>query len=211
MLDPGQIIAACYDPVASGLRVFGGSQESNFFRQHGTSPVERWYGAGIAAGTDLGTFSTTVNVLRAIPFFAPRGGTLDKLSFNVTASGSAGSKARVGIYRATSHTNLYPSSLVVDGGEIATITNGVKTSSISVALTPGELYYFAVLTGTSAPTLRAVTAPSAFPLLGIDTSMGTALGTFWTVSLAYAALPASFPGAATVGTGSFPLIAAHLV
>ncbi|MGH2374564.1 MAG: hypothetical protein ACRDIC_14005 [bacterium] len=101
---------------------------------------ERWYVAGPVATsgeTPSGT-SFAIGRLHTLPLLSPRGGTLDRIAFNVTTAIASG-LARVGIYQATSATNLYPDALIVDGGEFSTATTGIKSATINVTLAPDLL------------------------------------------------------------------------
>ncbi len=193
--------------AATGLEYAEPTKDISWFRQVGTSPIERWYGNLHIQTNTYTTGVPVVNTLYAFPFTSGRGGTLDRIQFNVTTGGAAGSVARVGIYTSTSDTNLYPNALVVDGGQFDTTSTGVKTATISAALTENKLYWLVFLSGTAAPTVRAG-QPSSMPnVLGIDSAMGTGSGIGLNVARAYGALPGTFPAGATVQTSSpIPII-----
>jgi hypothetical protein len=168
-----------------------------------------WYPAGgwtITAGVAL-----AVNVLRAVPFENNnRPFEIDRLAFNITSIGGAGSRVRIGIYRAQNGIGL-PTSLLVDAGE--EITDGgaadtrVKTFA-SVTLTD-PLYWFVYIAGTSGPTVRAIVATNGAPVFGVSqTDLGTASRqTHWTVAQAYGALPVNFPGGGAFAADNYPIIA----
>ena len=193
----------------------GGTEaDSSYFRQVGTSPFERYYMAGMLAAVSLVTVAGTVDVLKAFPFVSPRGGTLDRLAFAVTTGAAAGGVARCGIYSATSATNLYPNALVVDAGEVTTIGIGLKSQTISTALSAGTLYWFAFLAGTNQATIRAVNTSGNWPIFGYSNAFDSAgaanldPGVGLTVALAYTTLPATFTASATIITSSsIPAIA----
>jgi hypothetical protein len=133
---------------------------------------------------------------------------LDRIAFEVTIL-AAGGVARAGIYNSTSRSNIYPTTLVVDGGEISTATTGVKIATISTSIVEGSLYWFAYLTGTLAATLR--TCPSGTNLnsiLGYPATLG-GVGAFsgLTVAQAYGAMPGTFPGGGVMATSAAPLLA----
>jgi hypothetical protein len=149
--------------------------------------------------TPLTTGSPTTGVLRAIPFLATRGGTLDRIAFQVTTLISSG-VARAGIYQATSATNLYPNNLIVDGGEFVTSTTGLKAATINQALTANTLYYLVFLAGTAASTIRCLALAGCAVVLGLDNALGTTPAVGISVSQAYGALPGTFPAGGAVIT-----------
>jgi hypothetical protein len=181
-------------------------------KQIGTTPWERWYALGQVATAQPGTYGTIVDRLLATPFVSPRGGTIDRLGFEVTTGGSAGSKLRVGIYKSTSPTNIYPDALVVDGGEYDTTTTGVKATTVSVALEPDVVYWACFIGGTAFPTVRALpdTAFLSNAILGFPSTIGGNRVMAIYDSRAYGALPATFMAAPPDGfdnNSSFPIIA----
>lgn len=173
----------------------------------GGGGVVSWYEAGRVNGTAGTSASHSANVLRAVPFRAPaRGCTIDQLAFNVTA-GVAASNARIGAYRATSESNLYPGARIFDSGDISTVANGVKTHAPTpFTCTPGELIWI-VHVGSAAPTLRTVPVGGLDAVVGTDATMGTLVGVGLSVAHTYGALPATFTAGATALTAAAPSLA----
>lgn len=184
------------------------------FKQIGTSPLELWYGSSISANS-LSTVAVAVaaatSTMYAVPFVSGPGGTVDRIAFNVTAA-VASTIGRVGIYSATDANggDLYPSTLVVDGGEFDCSTTGVKSASISASLNASDVYWFvfhfdnttATLTG---PTIRACAVASLPTILGMSSAFGTNPNTHLSITgQTYGALPGTFPAGATVQTGVAP-------
>lgn len=188
------------------------TKETSWFRNVGTSPLECWYVAGTLS-QPIGSVSgvaPTIGVLKAVPFISGRGGSLDRIAFEVTTVGGASAKARVGIYSATSTSNLYPNALVVDGGEFDTSSVGgvgVKSTTISKFLAKNTLYWFVYLAGTSAATVRGLGVGTVWNLLGTDSTLPTTFNSVLSVSQAYGALPSTFPGSATPAAETAPIIA----
>jgi hypothetical protein len=184
------------------------NHQTSYF-QRGTNPVERWYALGVQNQTAFSILAVTSNNLRARPFSISKPITLDRLSFEVTTGGGAGSKARCGLYNATSLKNLYPSSLIVDGNEFDTTVGneGNKASTIAVTLSPGT-YWFAYLAGTTGPSVRTLSAGGREASgMAVDNT----LSQMWlqiVLSFTYAALPSTFPGGATaeVSASRMPVI-----
>ena len=172
----------------------------------GTSPLEEWIAAGYPHGTAT-TGNPAVDTLLVVPRGFPRIVTLDRIAFECATVGGAGSVARVGIYKATSTDNPYPSALVVDGGEKVTdVGTGVKSSNIAVTLEAFTYYWFAYLCGVANPTIRCNEAVYTKPI-GLVSTFGSAPHhVALSVALAYAALPATFPAGATGTYTNPPLI-----
>lgn len=186
--------------------VANAARDVNSFRHTGGSSLEAWYYCGSANGTALTTGAPTANVLRAIPFVAPvRGGTLDRIAI-ITTAGVAGN-ARFGIYTNKSEQNLYPASLVVDSGDKDMTGNAVKSANINISLTPGALYW-AALVGAVAPTIRCFAVGGMNTLLGVSSALGTAQNLGISVAYNYAALPSTFSaGGAMITAVPLPAIA----
>ena len=201
--DPNNDLIVIYDVSAGAhrktlMRNAGGS--GNLYKQVGTSPLECWYSEMVSSSTAT-TVATVVNYLYAFPFYYENPRTIDRLAFYVSTAGVAGSVGRVGIYEATSPDNLYPDSLIIDGGEMACDSTGAKTATVSQALEPKKLYWFVFTFGVGTPTLRACTIYSVADFLGFANTLATAHNTGIRVATAYAALPATFPsGAALITT-----------
>jgi hypothetical protein len=150
------------------------------------------------------TAAQAIGTLIAIPFIVGFRATLDQLNFNVTVAGGAGSVARVGIYRSTSRVNVYPSSLVVDAGQVDTNAIGYKANAAVATLRPG-LYWAAYLAGVAAPTVHIVANsaanPHASPLLGWTAANPPVANGSLRVAQAYGALPDPFPAGAALNSG----------
>lgn len=179
-----------------------------YFRQVGTSPFERYYFAGMQSEVQLATVSGATGTLRAMPFVAPRGGTIDRLAVGVTTGAGAGGVARWGVYQATSITNLYPDALLVDAGEVDVTGIGTKAQTINLTLQSGVLYWFVYLGGVSAATIRAVNTAGTWPIFGYSNAFASAgaanidPGVALTVAQAYGTLPDPFPAGATIITAA---------
>lgn len=171
----------------------------------GTSPLNLLYSGTVNQG-QYATATIARDVLRAHAFVWPGGG-MDAIYLEATGV-VANAVGRAGIYRNTGDTTIYPSSRVVDGGEVALATAVVRSSSISVSLEPG-LYWFAQLCGVADPVLRVIAVGGVSHIGGMSSAW--ALGTQLTVAYPYAALPAEFPAGAAWDTGTPPVVAVHPV
>jgi hypothetical protein len=188
------------------------SKDLFYRRQVGTTPFERWYVAGQANALALTTGAPSANVLRALPFIVTKGHTVDRLAVQVTTL--LAGKGRFSIYSPTSDTNLYPYSLVLDPlTEIDTGTTGMKTVTISQALTAGNTYYFCYVSNAAA-TLRALSVGGMIALVGNDNALATATGVGFSCAWTYAspptAMPATFPTASQAVIVAVPIPAIGL-
>ena len=170
------------------------SQGYAAFQNRVSASYDAYYVAGMVNGTALVTGAPTIGAIFALPFVAPMGGILDRIVFRVT-TGAGSSVARVGIYANAAHNlALYPGALLVDGGEKTTTGTGVTHSTtISVRVEPGELYWFTYLCGTAAPTLRCLAIAGCWPIMGLNANLAATPQIGWSVTQAYGALPAAFP------------------
>lgn len=183
----------------------------SWYKQAGTTPVECWYICGSPSQPIglKGTVAPATGTLFAIPFMTGRGGTIDRIAFEVTTVSAAGGKARVGIYSSTdTYGNPYPNKLIIDGGEFAVdAATGVKSTTISQALPEGVLLWAVYLCGTAAPTVRGILGQACYGLLGQPSTIGTTIYTELSVAQAYGALPSTFPAGAALTSATIPLIA----
>lgn len=165
-----------------------------------------WHWAGIATQGVLAAtydFAGAAGTDYAVPFVAPqRGGTLDRLGFD---NGTLGTfNVRVAVYNATSDSNFYPSSLIVDSGAISTGgTTGLKSATVSAALTGGKLYWLA-LNAASGIDIRGIPADQVRPFLGTSTSLARDGYTHLSVTRAHAAFPSTFTAGGALQVGVAP-------
>lgn len=167
----------------------------------GTTDWEAWYPCGQITNDDPSSDVTTANLLYGIPFRPRLGGTLDRIAFEVTTA--AAGNARVGIYATKGATNFYPGSLVVDGGEISTSTTGVKSATISTALTD-YLYWAMFLCSVSTVSIRSLPQGCVEAGLGLASTLGGAYPVVMKVSQSYGALPSTFPASGVREPGGLP-------
>lgn len=173
-----------------------------YFRQVGTSPVERWYFAGpLHHGTGTATVAPGGNTLIAMPFLTTRAGTIDQIGARITTISGSGA-FRLGVYTATSDTNLYPDALVLDSGELSGTSAAVVSASISEALSANTLYWFVCLFNNGTNQISAIPAGGMWPILGLSNALNVVPGVGWQVTQAYGALPDPFPAGASVRLNS---------
>lgn len=172
-----------------------------------------WHIAGQFINEPFTTFVPSLNTLLAVPIDVMKGGTLDKLEFEVTIAGTTGSVIRIGLYDSVDVDtgDLYPNArLLADLGTVDCTTTGIKGFDISLAIDDNTVLWAVINCGTAAPTLKAIPQTAIRPLLGVDKISGvfSAPGYALSIATAFAALPDPFPSSATVvRTGALPLIA----
>lgn len=135
------------------------------------------------------TAALVANRLYAAPIVFARAVTIDRLAIDIKGGGAGGSKARLGIYN--NGVNLYPGTLVIDGGEVAADAAVFVAATINQSLTKG-VYWFAIISD-STPTIAISFIYNNPPMI-----LGLANGNFgsanraWDVAQAYGALPDPF-------------------
>lgn len=160
------------------------------------------------------TTSTTVavvaNTLICYPLIIDKAVTFTNIKIEVTTN-VASTKVRCGIY--ADNGSCYPGALVAgsDTGEFDTASIGVKTSpDVSITLTPG-LYWLA-LNANGAPTLRGMSNIAHANILGLDPTALNAIGCGYRDTLAYAALPSTYPASQPIlSNNASPFVALLIV
>lgn len=94
-------------------------------------------------GTPTQTLPPAVDRMYAQPFTVDRAITLTAIGGeNTTTNATAGAKFRVAIFDNVPVSGLdQPGNLLVESGDLAVNVTGVKTSAISLALSPGVIYW----------------------------------------------------------------------
>lgn len=151
-----------------------------------------------ATGYTTGTGASTGS-LRGRPITFGRDCTLSSIGL-VCAVGVATAKARVGLWEVGS--DGYPTSLVVESGELDCSTSGRKlTTGLSVSLLASKTYFFATLGGTANPNLVVFNNTSPLNTGHVTaTAAGTSFGVpaGFQVAQAYGEMPTTFPAGAAV-------------
>jgi len=163
--------------------------------QRGINPLECWYPLGPAqADTYVGGIALAANRHYAISFAVPCDCNLDGVMLYVTAA-VATSKARMGIYATGGFDNAYPTSLLLDCGEVNTNAVGVQTiTGLTLPLYMGVLYAGTFISShTPAITLRNY----MYQGWAAVNTLGNSLRPMCYATQAYGALPATF---SVVGT-----------
>lgn len=162
------------------------------------APVESYFLMTGYNGTPS-TGAPPVGTLRCAPFLSGRGGLIDKIAFEVTTLGAAGSVGRFGLY-ASDPATMLPTTLLFDSGSIATDGGGtgLKTAACAIGLQQGVLVWTCSLFGVASPTMRVYSQAGITPIFGFGTTGNFNTSNMgWTVAQAFGALPATFPAGAT--------------
>lgn len=162
------------------------------------STIDRWHASDRTGTQGLTTQALAVDIIYALPFVVERGGTIDRLGFNLTTAGAAGSVSRIGVYKAVSYLDFYPDAVQADSGSIATDgATGAKTYTLSLVLDPNTLYYLCILVGVAGCTVASLQSTNVLNLIGYSNTLSGTPGALWQVASAYGALPATFPAGAS--------------
>mgnify|MGYP000886946047 CR=1 FL=1 len=161
-------------------------KEPAFFLRPSSATDERWFVPGLVTWVNTTTLTGVLNnIVRLSPFVIETSTTIDKVSVNVTAVGSASSTMRVAIYNSK---NDLPNMLIWDSGAFNCASTGIKSVLFnSFILKPG-LYWMAWNTNSTnnTLTLTALAPGGVYPLLGLPNTIGSALGINLTYSYSYA-------------------------
>jgi hypothetical protein len=144
------------------------------------------------------TLAMTNNTSYWIPFAVNRNISISAISINVSTAASSTSET-VGIYN-SDLTNLYPNTLL-GSVTLDTTTTGLKTGTLSTAITLTPGIYWIALASNGAPTLTAIGENTLLPLAYSTTTAVTHYRNTGTT------LPSTAPTTGyNAGTGAFPLV-----
>jgi hypothetical protein len=157
--------------------------------QTGNTPVERWYRAQGPIGARSNSVTVSGNLgnatLLIYPFWGCNGLTIDKIGFRNTNT-AAGAKAIIGLYTRKSDTDLTPTAVIDQSGEIlmSADTNAKTYTLTNAYLVPDDGVLLAAITwNASASSVAAVFNPTVADILGdANTFPVTASGATWAAS-----------------------------
>jgi hypothetical protein len=184
------------------LRTAGPAQGQVNLRRAGASPFESWYlPQALVVGT-LTNLAATADKLYLAPFQVEENEIFDRQAIRVTTA-SAGN-CRLGLYSIDIH--AWTGALVIDSGTVATGSTGVKTLTLSQALTPGWYATAAVFDAT--PTLATWPASNSGICLGFAADLVTRQSIV-SAAFTYGALPADFSGLTLAAESAFSSFVFH--
>jgi hypothetical protein len=176
-----------------------------------TSPLARTHPAGgVIVGTQV-SLTTTAGRHIALPFWAPRGGTIDKIYSQVTTA-VGGQNIRMGIYANNSDTSPNPTTRLFDSGSISAAATGIKSATVSLVLTAGSLYWLTFMSSNAGIVISSVSSSNVFGILGYNNTdlSASQSGVGLYIDGAFGALPDPFGTAGLTiygsSVGNMPLI-----
>lgn len=156
----------------------------------------RYFGSFLTGGAVTTQALASANSLRVFPFFVPKTMRFDRIAIRVsTAATGATPRIRLGVYEDKGDGSVYPGALVLDAGEVAVNTTGLKELAIDLTLRGGKLYWLA-LVGQDTASLVAAATPVADALatfLGLDNTLSGTPYLGYAIVQTYGPLPANFP------------------
>lgn len=169
----GQFLRAhVLGPVPSTETMASGSPDLTVYDAQLTPLRAGYYYAGAAGAVSTGQLAE--GSLRGSRLLVGRTCTLDTIAVEVTTAGSAGALVRVGLYLYDPASNS--GTLLVDGGTVDATTTGVKTVTISQAVTKGQILVLASAVQGGASTRPIVRVNGGYdPTIG-DASAATVVG-----------------------------------
>ncbi len=155
-----------------------------------------------ASPTSTSSFAN--NSIKAFPFIITKSMTATEIVSEITSL-SAGTTYRVGLY---TDNNGYPNTLVAnsDVGTYDSGTLGVRTGVFAAPITLSAGLYWIVVNSNGLAGFRANTQANNIVISGLP-AMGSGMArTSWSATLAYGALPSTFPAGAGTTNATLSII-----
>ena len=156
----------------------------------------RYFGSFLTGGAVTTQALASANSLRTFPFFVPKTMKFDRIAIRVsTAATGTTPRIRLGIYEDKGDGSVYPGTLVLDAGEVAVNTTGLKELVIDLTLRGGKLYWLTLI-GQDTASLVAAAIPAADALatfLGLDNTLTGTPYLGYAIVQTYGPLLANFP------------------
>ncbi len=167
---------------------------------HSSTAFPRWFSTErVHGGTRKAfSFATDGQVIASLWAFTSDV-ELEALAVELTAGGLAGRTVRLAVYGVTSTSDLYPSALLGDSGDIDCAASGAKVWTPAQPLTlPAGLYWFAVTASNASLGLRGTDVwgtqiPFGAPTMSAVMGAAHTLASKLLVARTYGAFPATFP------------------
>ena len=144
----------------------------------------------VNAPGSVSALGLAANTIYAVPFRVRERTTFTRIGVEITAA-VAGSSGRLAIYSAISG---IPSTLVVDGGNVATATTGEKEATISTTLMPNLYFLASNFSATATVTAGSAQNPLMVQDIGYlaPVSQGSGGSMRITSTFAFGAFPSTF-------------------
>jgi hypothetical protein len=173
------------------------NQSWEFYQQPntGTKYPLQWVAGAATAGSVQANAVGNGNLI-LIPFNQMRAATLSQIGVDVVARGGASSTIRLGIYNNNSSKDNYPTSLLVDAGELVVGTSGQISAvflNVNKPLTADTRCWAAILCNDANLSVMNMQAADMIFWAANTASGALNLVTSIRVSQTYGALPANAP------------------
>lgn len=186
-------------------------------------PLERWAAAIPIGNEGLNNFGfATRDALYAMPFYSGPGGHMTKIGYREVVGGIANAVVRLGVYQATSTSNIYPSARLLDSGEISVTASGAYSVTVDLTLEPDTMYWFTWFSSDSEGDLNVHLTPLGYDFYSVATPYGYDFenmlaseknGFLYGIAktTVYGAFPSIFPSGAVSATAFTDPIAGQLL
>ena len=173
---------------------------SSCYHAAGVSPDAAYWSSEFSSGPDI---------IYALPFHVPDGGTLDRVGLVVGTCYGGSGLARLGIYSSTDEEEVYPGSLLLDCGAVNMTSTGKQEITINQAVARDALYYLCVNFDANSQYwsyCRTFQMYGGNTFGGKDPSYYSSLSGrgVLTVSSTYGAFPSTFPASASADVYYIP-------
>lgn len=172
----------------------------------GTSTQTMYYFGGYSNGTAATNSIDASNTIYALPIFIAENAHITNIESD--CEGSCSGNARVGVY---TDVGGLPGSLLLDAGTSPLSIGTYNVSGLNAAVHPGQ--YWLVIDYSVNATIKSYSTNSLIPIGGVSSiSPSTPNYAAWTASLAFGALPSTFPTSSLslAAAPPFPIVGVHL-
>lgn len=150
-----------------------------------------------------GAASSAGNLFGALLFYTPIAANFDRIMLQVTTASAAGGRARAGVYSVNNTGRI--TSLIVESGELAIDSTGIKEAAIDLTLQPGW-YAFASLSSVTASYVCCANAGRTGYFYGVASLPGATIAGL-RANASYGAMSSFAPNVAVVTSTNIPLVA----
>ena len=186
--------------MANIFRPAGGGSSSSAVgdSRFNLSSTPNWVIPGAGSPLSITTVPPSGNFLFYAPIRIDKAQSFDRIGTEIVTAAASG-LTRLGIYNCD--TDLQPTSLIVDSGDLDSSTTGVKSATISVTLQPGR-YLLAMVNNSNGIAFRCIKAGM---LAGLLPTLGSSPYVIrGTLAFSYAALPSTGPAFTAQNSASTP-------
>jgi len=165
------------DTGATTISVVSRAKDENWWKMYSSNTSialgqSLYAGGGANNATALGTQAMSINTMTAVHFVVTRSMRVDTMAILCTATG-AGCRIRLAVYTNSADNVLQPFQIVGSSGQLLVTPNVLTQFQLNETLSSNSLYWFVLDVGTAAATVRSVALAGAFPILGLNSGIGT--------------------------------------